>query len=114
MPQMAANADLDGALRRQIEKIETDSGAKAVAVGVEAVQRSLRELKVSEGVEVKRGVEDELAFEKGIFSRVTADGLLRILLLLAEGKALSPTLSHKMMEILHAQEFNNGIPARLP
>lgn len=83
-------------------------------VGVESVQRTLRDLKVSEGLDVRRGVEDELAFEKGIFSRVTADGLLRILLLLAEGKAFSPMLSHKMMEILHAQEFNNGIPARLP
>jgi beta-lactamase class A len=219
---MAANADRDGALRRQIEKIETESGAKAVAVavcdtetdfqfhyhadrwfhaastikvpillgvfdaidrgkllphsrvhvrnlfksavegipfrvesdrdanssvhlaigkmmrveelahhmiatssnlatnllldliGVDSVQRTLRELNVAEGVDVRRGVEDELAFEKGIFSRVTADGLQRILLLLAEGKAFSPMLSHKMMEILHAQEFNRGIPARLP
>jgi beta-lactamase class A len=83
-------------------------------VGVEAVQKTLRDLNVAEGVEIKRGVEDELAFEQGIYSRVTAAGLLRILLLLAEGKAFSPTLSHKMMEILHAQEFNKGIPARLP
>jgi beta-lactamase class A len=83
-------------------------------VGVEAVRKTLRDLNVAEGVDVKRGVEDELAFEKGIYSRVTAAGLLRILLLLAEGKAFSPTLSHKMMEILHAQEFNKGIPALLP
>ena len=83
-------------------------------IGVEAVRKTLRDLDVAEGVDVRRGVEDELAFEKGIYSRVTAAGLLRILLLLAESKAFSPALSHKMMEILHAQEFNRGIPARLP
>lgn len=83
-------------------------------IGLESVQRALTELGVSEGIDVRRGVEDELAFEKGIFSRVTANGLLRILLLLAEGKAFSPALSRRMMDILHAQEFNRGIPARLP
>lgn len=83
-------------------------------IGLEAVQRTLKDLGVDDGIDIKRGVEDELAFEKGIFSSVTADGLLRILLLLAEGRAFSPALSHKMMDILHGQEFNRGIPARLP
>jgi beta-lactamase class A len=83
-------------------------------VGLECVQKTLENLGVAEGIDIKRGVEDELAFEKGIFSSVTADGLLRILLLLAEGKAFSPALSRKMMDILHGQEFNRGIPARLP
>ena len=83
-------------------------------VGPDSVRATLRELEVDEGIELKRGVEDELAFEKGINSRVTADGLLRILILLSEGKAFSPALSRRMMDILHAQEFNQGIPARLP
>ena len=83
-------------------------------VGPDSVRATLRELEVDEGIELKRGVEDELAFEKGINSRVTADGLLRILVLLSEGKAFSPALSRRMMDILHAQEFNQGIPARLP
>jgi beta-lactamase class A len=83
-------------------------------MGVEAVNAALRELDVEEGIELKRGVEDELAFEKGINNRVTADGLLRILVLLAEGKAFSPALSRRMMDILHGQEFNQGIPALLP
>ena len=83
-------------------------------VGLANVQKTLQDLGVAEGIDIKRGVEDELAFEKGIFSSVTADGLLRILLLLAEGKAFSPALSRKMMDILHGQEFNRGIPARLP
>ena len=83
-------------------------------IGPESVTETLRHLKVDEGIDLKRGVEDELAFEKGISNMVTADGLLRILVMLAEGKAFSPALSRRMMDILHGQEFNQGIPARLP
>lgn len=83
-------------------------------MGSEAVNETLRQLKVDKGIELRRGVEDELAFEKGINNRVTAEGLLRILILLAQGKAFSPALSRRMMDILHAQEFNQGIPALLP
>jgi beta-lactamase class A len=83
-------------------------------IGTPAVNQTLRELDVEDGIELKRGVEDELAFEKAINNMVTADGLLRILVMLAEGKAFSPALSRRMMDILHGQEFNQGIPARLP
>jgi beta-lactamase class A len=83
-------------------------------IGSDAVNRTLKELEVDDGIDLKRGVEDELAFEKGINNMVTADGLLRILVLLSEGKAFSPALSRRMMDILHGQEFNQGIPARLP
>ena len=83
-------------------------------IGPESVSRTLAELKLDEGIELKRGVEDELAFEKRINNMVTADGLLRILVMLAQGKAFSPALSRRMMDILHGQEFNQGIPARLP
>lgn len=83
-------------------------------IGPESVNETLRELDVEDGIELKRGVEDELAFEHNINNRVTADGLLRVLVMLAEGKAFSPGLSRRMMDILHGQEFNQGIPARLP
>ncbi|MFN2636371.1 MAG: serine hydrolase [Gemmatimonadaceae bacterium] len=83
-------------------------------MGTEAVNQTLRELDVEEGIELRRGVEDELAFDNRINNMVTADGLLRILVLLSEGKAFSPALSRRMMDILHGQEFNQGIPARLP
>jgi len=83
-------------------------------IGPESVNDTLRELEVDDGIELKRGVEDELAFEHMINNRVTADGLLRVLVMLAEGKAFSPALSRRMMDILHGQEFNQGIPARLP
>jgi beta-lactamase class A len=83
-------------------------------IGPDSVNRTLKELDVDDGIDLKRGVEDELAFDKGISNMVTADGLLRILVLLSEGKAFSPALSRRMMDILHGQEFNQGIPARLP
>ncbi len=83
-------------------------------IGPESVNETLRELDLDDGLELRRGVEDELAFEHQINNRVTADGLLRVLVMLAEGKAFSPALSRRMMDILHGQEFNQGIPARLP
>jgi beta-lactamase class A len=83
-------------------------------IGPDAVNQTLKALHVDKGIELRRGVEDELAFEKGISNMVTADGLLRILIMLSEGKAFSPALSRRMMDILHGQEFNQGIPARLP
>jgi beta-lactamase class A len=83
-------------------------------IGPASVNETLRQLHVNEGIDLKRGVEDELAFEKRINNMVTANGLLRILVMLADGKAFSPALSRRMMDILHGQEFNQGIPARLP
>jgi beta-lactamase class A len=83
-------------------------------IGPDAVNQTLKALHVDKGIELRRGVEDELAFEKGISNMVTADGLLRILVMLSEGKAFSPALSRRMMDILHGQEFNQGIPSRRP
>jgi beta-lactamase class A len=82
-------------------------------VGLETVQRALDDLHI-DGIDIRRGVEDERAFERGINNRVTADGLVQLLRLIAEERAFSPELSREMLDILHAQEFKNGIPARLP
>lgn len=82
-------------------------------VGIETVQRALDELHL-DGIDIRRGVEDERAFERGINNRVTADGLVQLMRLIAEERAFSPELSREMLGILHAQEFRNGIPARLP
>lgn len=82
-------------------------------VGLDTVQRALDDLSI-DGIDIRRGVEDERAFEIGINNRVTADGLVQLLRLVAEERAFSPELSREMREILHAQEFRNGIPARLP
>jgi beta-lactamase class A len=83
-------------------------------VGIEHMRRTLKELNLDDGVELRRGVEDERAYDRGINNRVTADGLLRVLRLIAERRAFSPEASERMLEILHAQEFRTGIPAGLP
>jgi beta-lactamase class A len=82
-------------------------------VGLATVQRGLDELGI-DGIDIRRGVEDERAFEHGINNRVTADGLVQLLRLIAEERAFTPELSREMLGILHRQEFRNGIPARLP
>jgi beta-lactamase class A len=82
-------------------------------LGIEFLQRVLEEHELS-GIDLRRGVEDELAFEHGINNRVTAEGLVQLLRLIAEERAFTPQLSRDMLEILHDQEFSSGIPAGLP
>jgi beta-lactamase class A len=83
-------------------------------VGIEDIRRTLAELKLDDGVDFRRGVEDERAFEAGINNRCTADGMLRVLQAIEEGRALGEEASEQMLQILHAQEFRSGIPAGLP
>ena len=83
-------------------------------VGLQEIRRILHDLGVEEGIQIHRGVEDERAYEQGISNRVTARGLLHALRLIEEREALPMEASEDMLEILHAQEFNSGIPAGLP
>jgi beta-lactamase class A len=82
-------------------------------LGIGYLQHVLEEYGLS-GIDLRRGVEDELAFAHGINNRVTADGLVQLLRVIAEERAFSPELSRAMLEILHDQEFRSGIPAGLP
>lgn len=83
-------------------------------VGLQSMHRTFAELGVDEGIELHRGVEDNKAYDAGVSNRVTAEGLARMFKLIAEERAFSRTLSREMLDILHAQEFNSGIPAPLP
>jgi beta-lactamase class A len=82
-------------------------------VGLDVLQRTLDEFGL-EGIDLRRGVEDEKAFEHGINNRVTAHGLVAILRLIGEERAFNPILSRQMLDVLHGQQFNSGIPAGLP
>jgi beta-lactamase class A len=82
-------------------------------VGVDTIQVALRELGV-EGVSVLRGVEDQAAYDAGLNNEVTANGLMKLLRLIAEGRAFSPEVCADMLEILLDQRFKRGIPAGLP
>jgi beta-lactamase class A len=63
---------------------------------------------------VLRGVEDNAAYQRGMNNTVTARGLAHILRLLLDGKVVSHESSRAMLEVLKAQKFREGIPARLP
>jgi beta-lactamase class A len=82
-------------------------------VGIPTIQHALDELDV-DGVKVLRGVEDSRAFEAGLNNEVTANGLLKLLRLIADGKAYSQEACDEMLEILLDQQFRSGIPAGLP
>src|SRR3954469_6892712 len=82
-------------------------------VSGEAVTKSMRELG-AQRIQVRRGVEDGKAFEKGLNNTTTARDLAIILRAIQEGRAGSPSATREMLAILLAQEFNEKIPAGLP
>src|SRR5438874_4383909 len=82
-------------------------------VGIQTIQLALDELEV-DGVRILRGVEDSAAFDAGLNNEVTANGLLKLLRLIAEGKAYSRHASEEMLNILLEQQYRSGIPAGLP
>jgi len=82
-------------------------------VGIPSIQQALDELEI-DGVKVLRGVEDSRAFEAGLNNEVTANGLLKLLRLIAEGKAYSQKSCDDMLEIMLDQQYRSGIPAGLP
>jgi beta-lactamase class A len=82
-------------------------------IGIQTIQHALDELEI-DGVRILRGVEDQAAFEAGLNNEVTANGLLKLLRLIAEGKAYSQSASDEMMKIMLDQQYRSGIPAGLP
>ena len=82
-------------------------------IGVPMARRILADAGIS-GVDLVRGVEDDRAFDAGISNRVTADGLVRLLRAILEGRFGSEEHAEEMIGILSAQAFNSGIPAGLP
>jgi len=82
-------------------------------LGVENIRAEVHTLD-GDGMNVKRGVEDGKAFEKGLNNTTTARGLGVLLQAIAEGKAVDAASSHEMVAILQRQKFNEGIPAGLP
>jgi beta-lactamase class A len=81
-------------------------------LGVEYARNVLRGAPVV-GVELRRGVEDHAAFEKGINNEVTANGLLT-LLSAVRGDFLTSESKEQAISILLQQRFNSMLPAGLP
>jgi len=82
-------------------------------LGVENIRAEVHTLD-GDGMNVKRGVEDGKAFEKGLNNTTTARGLGVLLQAIAEGKAVDAASSNEMVAILERQKFHEGIPAGLP
>lgn len=81
-------------------------------MGVEYSRKVLKDAQV-DGVELRRGVEDHAAHDRGINNEVTADGLVS-LLSAVRGDFLRNESKEQAIRILLEQRFNSMLPARLP
>jgi beta-lactamase class A len=66
------------------------------------------------GVNVLRGVEDQLAYEQGLNNTVTALGLMTMYKKMAKKELVSENASNEMINILTNQKHRSMIPALLP
>src|SRR5437660_7443444 len=81
-------------------------------LGVEYARKVRGDAQV-DGVELRRGVEDHAAHERGINNEATADGLLTLLSAL-RSDFLTSESKDQAIRILLEQRFNSMIPAGLP
>jgi beta-lactamase class A len=82
-------------------------------LGATRIQQAIEALGAS-GMHVRRGVEDDKAFRKGLNNTTTARALLTLMEKIAGGAAVDKASSDEMLEILKRQKFNDRIPAGLP
>jgi beta-lactamase class A len=82
-------------------------------VDAKRVQATMRELG-ADSIAVLRGVEDIKAYRAGLSNTTSARDLGIIFEAIYEQRAAGPESCREMIEILSRQEFNEGIPARLP
>ncbi|MFL6213245.1 MAG: serine hydrolase [Blastocatellia bacterium] len=65
-------------------------------------------------IEVRRGVEDNKAYERGLNNTTTARDLMILLRRIAASRAVSKQASDEMVRLMLDQQFNESIPAGLP
>ncbi|MHC1736555.1 MAG: serine hydrolase [Ignavibacteriaceae bacterium] len=82
-------------------------------VGAKNVMATLNSYGI-EGVNVLRGVEDNLAYRQGLNNNTTALGLMKLYKLIAEKKIISEKACDEMIKILKNQKHRSMIPALLP
>ena len=82
-------------------------------IGAPRVMTLMKQIGAND-IKVLRGVEDDKAYHAGMNNTVTALDLMLIFRALGEKRVISSDASQKMIEILAAQEHNNGIPAGVP
>jgi beta-lactamase class A len=82
-------------------------------LGVENIRATVVRLGAT-GMDVRRGVEDQKAFDRGLNNTTTARGLALLMQRLANGEAVSARADAEMVAILKHQKFNDAIPAGVP
>lgn len=82
-------------------------------VGADNVNRTMRQIG-AKNINVLRGVEDMKAYQEGLNNSTTAYDLMLIFEHLGRGKAVDPSSSKKMINILFQQNHRDLIPALLP
>ncbi|MFB6272083.1 MAG: serine hydrolase [Salinibacter sp.] len=82
-------------------------------VGAEQTTQTMRRYG-ADSIQVRRGVEDMKAYNRGLNNQTSAHDLMVIFERIARGNAVSEEASQEMIQILKAQEYNDMIPARLP
>jgi len=82
-------------------------------LGVENIRRTVARLGAT-GMNVRRGVEDQRAFDQGLNNTTTARGLALLMQKLANGKAVNARADAEMVAILERQKFKDAIPAGVP
>jgi beta-lactamase class A len=105
-------------LRELVRRMEVRSSNLATnivieLIGAPRVMRLMKEIGAND-IQVLRGVEDDKAYRAGMNNTTTAHDLMLVFRTLAEKRAITPRASEEMIEILAAQEHNDGIPAGLP
>jgi beta-lactamase class A len=68
----------------------------------------------ADSIQVRRGVEDDKAYARGLNNTTTARDLATLLAAIEQHRAASPAATREIVRMLLAQEFNDGIPAGLP
>lgn len=89
------------------------TNALIALVGADRTTQSMRALGASR-IQVRRGVEDQKAYDRGLNNTTTARDLGIILAAIAQDRAASPRSCAAMRDILLRQQFNSMIPAGLP
>ena len=82
-------------------------------LGVENIRATVARLGAT-GMDVRRGVEDQKAFDADLNNTSTARGLALLMQKLANGEAVSAHSDAEMVAILKRQKFKDAIPAGVP
>lgn len=82
-------------------------------LGAENVNVTMRNMGAKD-IQVRRGVEDSKAYQKGLNNTTTAYDLMLMFAEMGEGRTVNSDASKSMINILLDQQFNDVIPAKLP